>query len=84
MFILAFEVVAPGTTTLFIFGLTIYARNSQKKQYFNIWRNEKYVLVLLIYQLFGYFFGQNSIEIIVDHFFVLDFAKIVNKQLINK
>ena len=48
-------------------------------------RNEKYFLVLLIYQLFGYYlFGQNPIEIIVDKIFVPDFAKIVTKQLIYK
>ena len=29
-------------------------------------------------------FGQNPIEIIVDKIFVLDLAKIVSKQLINK
>ena len=29
-------------------------------------------------------FGQNQIEIIVDEIFVLDFAQIVTKQLIDK
>ena len=29
-------------------------------------------------------FGQNPIEIIVDEIFVIDFAKIVTKQQINK
>ena len=43
---------------------------------FNIWRNEKYFLVLLIYQLFGYYLGKIK--------FVLDFSEIVTKQLINK
>ena len=29
-----------------------------KETIFNIWRNEKYFSVLLIYQLFGYNFGK--------------------------
>ena len=36
------------------------------------------------YQLFGYYLGKNPIEIIVDKFFLLDFARIVTKQLISK
>ena len=36
------------------------------------------------YQLFGYYLGKNPIEIIVDKILVLDFAKIVTKQMINK
>ena len=63
-------------------GFTSYARNSKKKQYLIF---GEIFLVLLIYQLFvWHLFGQNPIEIIIDKIFVLDFAKIVTKQLINK
>ena len=51
-----------------------------KETIFNIQRNEKYFLVLLIYQQFNYYvFEKNPIEIIVDKFFVLDFDKICNQ-----
>ena len=49
-----------------------------KETIFYIWRN--IFLVLLIYQLFGYYLlEQNPIEIIVDKISVLDFAKIVTE-----
>ena len=33
-----------------------------KETIFNIWRHEKYFLVLLIYQLFGYYFGKIQLK----------------------
>ena len=43
-----------------------------KETIFNIWRNEKYFSVLLIYHLFGYNLGKNLIDIIVDNNFTDD------------
>ena len=42
----------------------------------NIYHLEKYLLVLLIYQLFGYYLGKNQIEIIVDKIFYLILPKL--------
>ena len=46
----------------------------------------KFFLVLFIYQLFGYNlqYGQNSIEIIIENSFVLDFALIVSNKIADK
>ena len=55
-----------------------------KETILNIWRNEKYFSDLLIYQLFGSQFGQNSVDIIIENNFALNFALIVTKQLINR
>ena len=64
-----------------IIGLNSYARNSQKKQYLifgEILFSFAYLSAVWL------LFGQNPIKIIVDTIFVLDFAKIVTKLLINK
>ena len=56
-----------------------------KETIFNIWRNEKYFISFAyLWTVWLLLFGQNPIEIIVDKMFVLDFAKIVTKQLLNK
>ena len=47
-----------------------------KKTIFNIWRNEKYFSVLLIYQLFGYNFGKIQYKNLVYN----DFNWILPKQ----
>ena len=65
-----------------IFGLTSYARNSQKKQLPNIWKNEMFFSFAYLSAVWS-LFGQNPIEIIVDEIFVQDFAQIVTKQLID-
>ena len=55
-----------------------------KETIFNIWRNEKYFFSFAYLSAVWLLFGQNPIEIIVDKFFLLDFAQIVTKQLIDK
>ena len=69
---------------LALFGFTSYPRNSQKKQYliFGEMRNIFFSFAYL--SAVWLLFGQNPIEIIVDKFFLLDFAQIVTKQLIDK
>ena len=57
----------------------------QKETILNIWRNEKYFSDLLRYLSAVWLqFVQNSIDIIIENNFALDFALIVTKQLINK
>ena len=47
-----------------IFGFTVHqlCKKFAKETIFNIWRNEKYLLVLLIYQLFGYYLGKIQLK----------------------
>ena len=46
--------------------------------------NEKYFFSFAYQSSVWLLFGQNPIEIIVDNIFLLDFAQIVTKQLIDK
>ena len=55
-----------------------------KETIFNIWKNEKCFFSFAYLSAVWLLFGQNLIKIIVDNIFVLDFAKIVTKQLINR
>ena len=64
-------------------GLTSYARNSHKKQYL-IFGEMRNIFSFAYLSAIWLPFRQNPIEIIIDKIFVLDFAKIVTKQLINK
>ena len=64
-------------------GFTSYARNSQKKQYL-IFGEMKIFFSFAYLSAVWLPFGQNPIEIIVDKFFLLDFAQIVTKQMIDK
>ena len=50
----------------------------------NIGEMRNIFFVLLNLSAIWLLFGQNPIEIIADKIFVLDFTKIVTKQLINK
>ena len=61
-----------------------YARNSQKKQYLIFGEMIIFLLNFAYLSAVPSLFGKNPIEIIVDKIFVLDFAKIVSKQLINQ
>ena len=62
----------------------VYIGKSQKETIFNIWRNEKYFFSFAYLSAVWLLFGQNPIEIIRGKIFVLDFAKIVTKELIDK
>ena len=57
---------------------------AKRNNIFNIWRNDKYFFSFAYVSAVWLLFGQNPIEIIVDKIFILYFAKIVTKQLINK
>ena len=52
----------------------------------NIWYLKKWEIIFCFAYLSAVWllFGENAIEIIVDKFFLLDFAQIVTKQLIDK
>ena len=52
-----------------------------KETILNIWTNENYFSDLLIYQHVWLQFGQNSIDIIIENNFALDFALVVCNRL---
>ena len=54
-----------------------------KETILNIWRNEKYFFRFAYLSAIWLQFGENSIDIITENNFALDFALIVTKQLID-
>ena len=64
--------VVSFNTTIDTLGLTSYARNSQKKQLPNIWKNEMFFSFAYLSAVWS-LFGQNPIEIIVDKIFFESF-----------
>ena len=57
---------------------------AKRNNIFNIWRNDKYFFSFAYVSAVWLLFGQNPNKIIVDTCFLLDFAQIVTKQLIDK